>query len=493
VVVRRGAWTLAALWLVGGAMTRGPVAEGDAGEYLLMLESLARHMTPDMRTGDIQALSLAAVSSGTPLDFTNIYAGYFRASDDRRYCYHFWAYPLVGLPARLALQTLRMDRLKALPITNAILLMLALTAILNSPRLTGAARASLFGLTLLSPVAWMVLWPHPEVFTFVGVTLSMLWCQEARYVHAISAAAVASMQNPPLVFLVGGLWLDALVAARARCPIGGRPATPWLKGSRSSPRTLLSVTLAAAPAMIPPIFYYWKFRTPSLVAREAASWHEVSLQRAGELLFDLNIGMLPYLPVTMLLFLVVVAVALAKRGRLVLINAAILLFLGLSASATTNWNSGTPGPNRYAIWMLPFVFLSVVTLRETWVSRPRRFGIAMTAAIASQALIVYMQGGLVVRANYLEHSYAAAFVLRRAPWLYNPSPEVFAARTLHRDTFAATILQEPVVYRTEAGCHKAWARPEDEEPLKAICGPLPSATVAAIRQGVAGEWRYVNF
>jgi hypothetical protein len=194
----------------------------------------------------------------------------------------------------------------------------------------------------------------------------------------------------------------------------------------------------------------------------------------------------------MLLFLVVVAVALAKRGRVVLINAAMLLFLGLGASATANWNHGAPGPSRYAIWMLPFVFFSVVTLREAWRSR-RRFGIAMTAAIASQALIVYTQGGLVVHANYLEHSYAAAFVLRRAPWLYNPSPEVFAARTLHRDTFAATLLQEPVVYRTEAGCHKAWARPEDEEPLKAICGPLPSATVAAIRQGVPGDWRYVNF
>jgi hypothetical protein len=228
------------------------------------------------------------------------------------------------------------------------------------------------------------------------------------------------------------------------------------------------------------------------VAREASQWDAVSLRKAFELFLDLNLGMLPYLPVTLALFALALMIALVRRRGLVTWGlAALLLSMALAASATTNWNHGTSGPSRYAIWMLPLVFWGLLPLRQHW--SERTFALAMIVAAASQAAIVLGRGGVQAPDNYLEHSYAARLALRHAPALYNPSHEIFTSRTLHQGLHAKSVLEEPVVYRTEAGCRKAWARPEDLEALRASCGPPTPESEAALRRLPAGEWRYVQW
>ena len=205
----RLALALAAAWFVGGALLRPPVVVGDAGEYALMTASLARHLSPDARPADVQAVAAEAAAHGASVNFVYVLQGYFEGAGGRQYSYHFWGYSLLAVPARLALRAVGADPFKAHVLTNVACLLAALWCILATGALDRASRHALFALSLLSPALPFLRWPHPEVFTFSMVTLALLWNAEGRPARAILAAALGAAQNPPLVWLVAALWLLA--------------------------------------------------------------------------------------------------------------------------------------------------------------------------------------------------------------------------------------------------------------------------------------------
>lgn len=303
---------------------------------------------------------------------------------------------------------------------------------------------------------------------------------------ATLAAALAAMQNPPLVFLVAALWARAWL--------------PELRSGRRNPRETVRrfslASLAALPAALPPLFYLWKLGTPSPLARVSTDASLLSLRRALELFFDLNVGLLPYLPLTVLLFLLASALKLA-RWRTALPAAerlALLLVMALACTVTHNWNGGAAGPSRYTVWLLPFLVMAVAELVDAWHaggSALKRLAlIVATLAVAAQAFAFFARGGLVQGEDSLEHSYAARLVLQRTPSLYNPTPSVFVSRTLHRD-----VIREFAVYRDEEGrCRKAYARPKDGAQLLALCGSLPTGSEAYFARTTRRKfYGYVNY
>jgi hypothetical protein len=110
----------------------------------------------------------------------------------------------------------------------------------------------------------------------------------------------------------------------------------------------------------------------------------------------------------------------------------------------------------------------------------------MQAAVAGARLPAWGEG------DENRHSYAAAFVLRRWPALYEPHPDIFSDRT-PRLTEGG-----PHVFRDGPRCRKALAQKRHAETLEAVCGPLPAdflawtAEIAHAGRG-RGEWRYVTY
>jgi hypothetical protein len=464
----RWALGLAAVWLVGGALRLPPLIAGDGGEYLLMAESLFRHGSPELRPGDVRALSDLEVKFHASSNFVEIDRGYFDAPSGGRFCYHFWGYSLLTLPAKALLHVVRANELQAPSLTNALFLLLALAACLGAEGPTARAWA-LFLASLFSPVLFLLRWPHTEVMSFALVSVSLLAEEKGHTGRAVLAAALAAMQTPPLALLV------LLFASRAVLP----PAP-----ERS--RRMLVAALAALPAVLPPIFFEWTFGTPSLLGRESTRLGLLSFGKALELFGDPNIGMLPYLPLTLVLFVWSLLRALSERQRGVeLRNAALLLLLALASTVTGNWNHGMSGPSRYAIWIMPLVFQCAFAPRLFQVDRgfPRWL---VPLALAAQAAACLLHGGLRSEPDYLEHSWAARQVLRWAPRLYHPSPEIFVRRTLHSPDAPTAA----VVYRENGRCLKAYARPLDRDALSSLCGTLPPGPLG----GKAGDgWRYVDF
>src|SRR5262249_44973724 len=171
----------------------------------------------------------------------------------------------------------------------------------------------------------------------------------------------------------------------------------------------------------------------------------------------------------------------------------VLLAIAFACTATTNWNHGTVGPSRYALWMLPLVFdtfllpLGVASLGPRL--RAAVIGLAVLALLGQAGLVAAR--GLDPPEDYLEHSYVARFVLGHAPSLYAPSPEIFAERT--RGTEG--VPDEPVVYRVDGRCRKVMTQKRHWSDVLALCG-APARTpdfktlAAASRRG---EWVYVDY
>jgi hypothetical protein len=473
---------LATAALVLTALVAHPIPAGDAGEYLLMTESLWRHGTPEMRPGDVYGLASAA-SGMADINFADVRRGYFEDRAGSRRSYHFWGYSALGVPVRAVLRLMGARPVRALPLANALLLSVALWAVARARTLCGAERLALTCLFLFSPALWLLLWPHPEVYTFSMVTLSLAALSARKLGAALLAASAAAMQNPPAIVLAGAIWVLVL----GDCVLGAAPLAARV-------RALAWASLASLPAFMPMVYFWVHFGTPSVIARQGgAALDAVSLRKALELFFDLDLGLLPYAPIVVLAWAAGVAVCLLRGAAAFdLLAAAVLLPMALACTATTNWNHGATGPSRYGVWMVPFLHAALLAWRSRLggspTMRPRAYVVLLAAAVASQAAIVLGRGGPLARPDYLDHSAVARFALRHAPALYNPSPEIFITRTLHADTPTYLDLPRPVVYRDGQACRKAWARPQDLDTLAAACGRTPRPD-----RPVAAGWYYVSF
>ena len=93
----RRLYALVAVGLVVAVLRVTPVNDGDAGEYLLMTESLFRHGTPDLRPADVVSVARHDTALDFGLNYAGSLRGYYDAPGGAWYCYHFWGYPLLAV------------------------------------------------------------------------------------------------------------------------------------------------------------------------------------------------------------------------------------------------------------------------------------------------------------------------------------------------------------------------------------------------------------
>ena len=399
--------------LVALAALLPPRPFGDATEYLLMAESWAAHGSPELRPADVDALRRRAAASGAAVDPDDALGNYFEGRDGRFYCYHFWFYPLLTMPARLALQATGGDVLKAGPLTNAVLLGAAIGAVLLFAPVAPLARRAGAALLLFSPVLGFLLWPHPEVLSFSMATLALVAGRRGASEAASLGAAIASIQNPPLALLA------VFEAAR-----------PWLAGApaRRSRGRWLTLSGAALVVLASPLFFVARFRTPNLAAYETAGAHAVGIGKAVGLLLDPELGLVRYAPLTVALLVALMpVVARGPARRVDGTLAAVLAVLMFACSATGNWNHGTTGPSRYVVWLFPLVayLLALGATATGLLARPRRaYAAVLIVAVVAQAAVAAARGGVRSPLDYLEHSRMA-----RASWTAGRRPTIRSRRS----------------------------------------------------------------
>jgi len=433
-----------------------PKRYGDGQEYFLMTESLFNHGSPDLQEEDINTLE--ELKTRFNLRY-NLDTGYFIAKDNHLYCYHFWAYPLFCLPAKFFLHILQFNELKALQITNAMMYILSIFHIIYLSNLTNLQKMFFGLLVVFCPAFWYIHWTHPEIFSYSLVIMSLAYMNDGKWHASILCAAIASTQNQPLLIWVAFLFGKASIGSKLK----------WNK--------ILLLSVSALPAITPIFFYYTKFGVPSLLSQEAANLNNISLLRVWEMFFDLNIGLMPYAPLMLLVFIAIVVQDLFLKRQLSLpVQMFLVIFvMMLLCSLTYNWNSGSSGPTRYLIWMLPLFFYVVISKIKLIEGKNVKsfFSLILSFAVLTQALGVIYWGGFIPldRIGFLQHSYLAKFVLNYFPSIYNPTEEIFIERTLQSE---GGEFKFPIIFFYKGKCKKALLTGNDGNELFKKCGHIPN-------------------
>lgn len=387
---RGGSWArvsfaVTALGLLAITLFAKPLASGDAFEYLLQTESLARHSSPEVRAADVVSLARQDARMSLGLNFALGYRGYFDDPSGRWYACHFWGYSLLAVPARIALGGLGLNGIRAFPLTNAAFFLVALYGVMFVLPFSARARVLLFLLLLTSPAIFFLRWPHAESLTVSATAMALTMRYAGRPLLAIVWAALATLQSPPFVVLVALLWIDAQ-----------RSGLRWHEAGRA--------TLAASLCLAAPIFYLWRFGSPSLIARESASLANLSVRRAFELFLDPQMGLVRVMPVAVALLAVSALWTLLRMRPFELALTVSTALMALACTPTTNWRHDTIGPSRYAVWLVPCVLFVVVRTADA--AGPRiRTGFFATAlvAVAVQAVLVTAAGGPLAQPESLRH------------------------------------------------------------------------------------------
>jgi hypothetical protein len=445
-----------------------PQRYGDGNEYYLMLVSLRNHLSPDLQDKDIQKAYRGEYNVfGEKADPR---WGYFQGRGGKWYSQHFWAYSLVNLPTSLTLELFRKNSAKTLQITNALLFIFLLGALTFFSGFDDGQKLLFMLLLFFSPALWFIHWTHPEVFMFSLVTLSLIFLRSNHFGLALTSAIIASFQNQVLVLFVLFLTIRAVLFFKF------------------NPRTIIRYGILSTVVFVPNGFFLIVFGMFNPL-HNASSISNISVFRVFELLFDLNMGLFPYLPLTLLLFLGLVFYSLFKKRIFsdeVQIFTLILALLALCAS-TDNWNHGTSGPARYVIWILPFLFY-VVTDNSVTLLKFSATKIFLGSAVLLQVYLVIGGGFLIRGEDYLKHTAAAEFVLNHFPQLYNPSFEIFCERTLHKESDCIN----PTIYKHGGRCKKALVTCEGLNDLNSACGDL-NKDFQTYCLSHKGEWFYVNY
>lgn len=380
---------------------------GDSHEYLQMLQAWVNHGSPDVRVED--ALQVGDLLRGGNMrrDYRPL-AGFFEAHDGGMYCWHFWAYSLCAVPAYELLSYLGKWTVPALWWTNVLLYFGAVLTVFYSLRLPQSWRWMLLGLSAITPVIWYISWLHTEVYSWAFALLAVTWLAQRRPVGGAVFASLGALQNPPLLFLA--VYAGVIALHRA-----------WK--ARRLTLELFGTLAGVGISFVPTLFSLWKFGHPNLILRELdfPRLSYVSFSKIWSLLTDLNQGLLPYMPVLLLLSGWALIEAVRRRRYMAMGIGATIILMIVGCATSPLWVTAMAGLQRYAVWMLPVFAWMVLEA----VPNGKTLHRSVAVCVAIQALIV-LSGD--ARNDSLNVKAPARLVWNYAPALYNPVPMIFAQR-----------------------------------------------------------------
>jgi hypothetical protein len=387
---------------------RRPVRVGDALEYWVTLEAWFHHRTPEIRPSDLDILGRSLEANHVLPAAAAQHITIIPTAGGKQFTLHFWMYSLTAVPAKLALWLVHGDQLAALQVTNFAFLAGLLYFLLFAYPADSRWRWQFAALAAVTPVVWYLPWAHTEVYTWAAVCLSLLLLRTRHHGWAALAASMGALQNPAVACLA------ALAAVMA-----------IFDGKRGW--ALVPPALGAAATLLAPLFYLVEYGHPSLHQKFGyADPSLISLARVWSFVTDLNQGMLPYAPGAVVLGLASAVQAARRRNWRALSVMATALAMIAVCGSTPNWNCGNANVLRYVVWVIPLFVWVIVEC--PWPGRWGRRAVAVTILV--HAVIVAAGSS---RERYIEQNMLARNVLRYAPWLYWPDPEIFAERQLHRE------------------------------------------------------------
>ena len=447
-----------------------PLYIGDSREYLGMSISFYNHLSPDLQDVDLTLRSIIEAKNGIVLSNDFDYLQYYRSESGRYYSNHMWIYSLLNMPMFLLIHYLNFNEYKSFQITNSLLIIACLWLIVLLKPYKGWNNFWFFLLCAINPALFYIWWPHTEVFSYSFVVMAIVFALKGGYKLSVLLSAFASLQNPPIIILTIYFVF-----------VG------W-KESNWDTKNLFCLLGCASFSSIYYIFYYLNYHTYSLQALiGAASIDYISSNKVLNLFFDLNCGMLPYIPLLLIIALLSLVFSLKKKDLYIASLWLVLISMATLASTTVNWNSGMLYINRYAIWMLPIVILiSICGLKG--LSRKKSNVILLAVfminlSITGFCLYEHDLG------SYLKFNSPSGLILVNSPNLYNPPYELFAERSIGAEIDYREYL--PIIFTYDGKPRKILTDDRNLGLVEKFLGhPINTAVYEQIKKSNIG---YINF
>lgn len=464
-----------------------PKSYGDGSEYHIQLESIYSNSWFNQTEENITKLNSYAENTELGSDFftENRFAGYYEAKEGNLHGYHFWLYSLTNLPIKIFTEIIGINPLTTFQVFNSLIFLFLSLFILKSYKKNTSL---IFFTTFANFSIWFLHWNHPEYWSFALVLTSLILFSGKKINLAIFLSAIASTQNPPIIFL-STLFL---ILSLFKTIITNSTTKQKIK-SIIIPLTAISISL------LPYIFYYIYFGTPNLISKVGGTdFSLVSFKRILELFFDPGLGMLFFQPLaTVIIFAVLIFSAYrimnsirSKTDFKTIINSkyffyitlfiVLVLMLAFSAS-TTNWNHGSSGPSRYVIWsILPigifFILELIQNLDKFRIINTKRFIVAiLVLSIIYSSTILFLGGGLIPNGRFGNGGFNIfqRITMDYFPEFYNPDIQIFESRA--ECNFTVEGCEDNVwIYYKNVNCRKVLVEKNNVEILNYKCGYIGS-------------------
>lgn len=412
-----------------------PFIKGDGSEYILMTEALHNHNSPDIKAEDLVKFKerfqrnhkWEDLYNHDNLDWLTEYfktakpafketpnTSFYYNKDHKWICQHFFFYSLINLPAYSLSKYY--GPVRTFYITNAVLVIITCFVLLffTPFSLSNQILSALcFG---FSCCYWYLGWQHTEIYTSCLVACSLVALFRKKYYLAIFLVALASLQNQPLLLLLG---LYCLVA---------------IHKNGLNVKNSIKTCLCALIAVWPPVYYYLNFETTNLI-KDAGflDTKYITFNRVTGFYTDLSQGMILTIPLILLVYLpLIVWEARNMFKKLTAFDwsvfiPVVVVLISISVSTMGNWNHGMAIINRYASWLS--VVIMIHTFYLTNKLKPTLSLVMFNYFFVTQCFTtLYHQQFNENDWSSAHYTPLAKWVLRTHESLYNPDPVIFAGR-----------------------------------------------------------------
>lgn len=433
---------------LGCATAQPATPSGESGSFTLSLVSLLKSGDFAISDSDYETAIQWFPEHQAYLD------GYyhdFMPTDNEgiRYPWYFGAYSFLCIPVLLVLRLLRLDVIYSFAITNALLLAGTLYLVYRECKLGKRQRLLLILFLGCSPIIRYIFWQSYEVATCSFVIAAMVYWFTGRRNRGALCLAIAGTMNPTVmafgIFMILEYFFERLREDQWNVP-------RFVRRCLSDWKEIALYALCFVPCLIPMGISYMIFANINPAAMLGLTDVAGMPVRVLAYFFDLNFGLLPYVPLLLLLLVALVLFAVRNKNWKYLF--AILGILGTVAaySLTLHINCGMTGIARYNAWLLPMLIFTAVYAIQDGALRPIPkkcatgvVGVSLCWCVFTVAVVYYGPTG----GGYVYWEPYAKLTMEYAPQLYNPLPTTFNSRTMHVDGgFGITA---PVIFSGQDG------------------------------------------
>jgi len=430
---------------------------GDGVEYALQVEAWLNHRSMDIREEDFFSTAYfyggdIAQGAKERLQIDGEYK--YIALNGNRYAPHFGGYSALVSQINLLFKVCRLDPANSFALVNGLLYFAAIMTVFWGARMAYEKKIYLLLLLIINPAVFYLVWPHPEVYSFAFTIMGLVFFYRKQHKISIFLISMAAMQNIGLMFLGMAIGLDywkKIIRNFFRSENNNKIL--FVDTVKLFVKYIIDILIAGIcymPGLLPVIHTWVNFKKINLVATVAME-NQYLLEKVWAYWTDLNLGIMPYMPLVVVIFFLQMILLLGKKPWDVFLHVLAVGGIYYVLSHQIQINSDMDAMMRYNVWVVPILLFFVVYNGDvfSWaVWFKRGIGISLVMTVLVMNLSNGLKFGIINVFGSLEFAPWTTAVLKYAPDLYQPYHGIFISRTLNYEQYRTS---DPIVYSDSQG------------------------------------------